>query len=176
MVFPALLCYTAWEHSAQTASRGPNVITKNNSRKYFSRVGETDATANHLSEHRAEGMEPIGVLDLWQHHLQEHDRSAGTIKKYTQAIVRFLAWYEREERAPLQLSTLTLITLIGYRNELQHEQHKSTSTVNLQLSAFRSWCGWLTEQGSLAVDTAAHVKLVGGEATSLRTGLKSHRM
>ncbi len=116
---------------------------------------------------------PHELLDLWQHHLQEHDRSAGTVKKYTQAVVRFLAWYEQEEQAPLQLSTLTPIALIGYRNELQHEQHKSLSTINLQVSALRTWCGWLTEQGYLAADPAAHVKLVGGEASSSRKGLKS---
>jgi len=66
---------------------------------------------------------PQELVDRWQHHLQEHDRSAGTIKKYTQAVVRFLAWYEREEQALLQLSSLTPIALIGYRNELQHKQH-----------------------------------------------------
>jgi len=66
---------------------------------------------------------PQKLVDQWQHHLQEHDRSAGTIKIYTQAVVRFLAWYEREEQAPLQLSSLTPIDLIGYRNELQHKQH-----------------------------------------------------
>src|SRR6266851_3709713 len=116
---------------------------------------------------------PQELLDLWQHHLQEHDRSAGTVKKYTQAIVRFLNWYEGEEQAPLQLSALTPIALIGYRNDLQHEQHKSISTINLQVSAMRAWCGWLTEQGYLAADPAAHIKLVGGEASSSRKGLKS---
>src|SRR6266567_3611721 len=116
---------------------------------------------------------PQALLIQWQRHLQAHDRSAGTVKKYTQAVARFLAWYEREEQAPLQLSTLTPIALIGYRNELQHEQHKSISTINLQVSALRTWCGWLTEQGYLAADPAAHVKLVGGEAVSSRRGLKS---
>src|SRR6266571_988949 len=116
---------------------------------------------------------PQELLDRWQRHLQEHDRSAGTVKKYTQAVARFLAWYEREEQAPLQLSTLTPIALIGYRNDLQHEQHKSISTINLQVSALRTWCSWLNEQGYLAADPAAHVKLVGGEASSPRKGLKS---
>ena len=113
------------------------------------------------------------LLDQWQHHLREHDRSAGTIKKYIQAVLRFLNWYEKEEQVSLQLSTLTPIALIGYRNELQHEQRKSTSTVNLQVSALRAWCGWLSEQGYLAADPATHVKLVGGEASSSRKGLKS---
>jgi integrase/recombinase XerC len=116
---------------------------------------------------------PQELLDRWQHHLQEHDRSAGTVKKYTQAVVRFLAWYEREEQAPLQLAALTPITLIGYRNHLQLEQHKSISTINLQVSALRTWCSWLTEQGYLAADPTAYVKLVGGEASSSRKGLKS---
>jgi integrase/recombinase XerC len=116
---------------------------------------------------------PQELLDLWHRHLEAKDRSAGTVKKYTQAVAHFLAWYEQEEHAPLQLTALTPIALIGYRNNLQHEQHKSTSTINVQVSALRSWCGWMTEQGYLATDPAAHVKLVGGEAASSRRGLKS---
>src|SRR5260370_36929324 len=105
--------------------------------------------------------------------MQEKDRSSGTIRKYTQAIAHFCVWYEQEEQAQLTLSTLTPIALIGYRNELQLEQHKSISTINLHISALHAWCGWMTEQGYLAADPAAHVKLVGGEASSTRTGLKS---
>ena len=97
---------------------------------------------------------PQELLERWHRHLQEHDRSAGTVKKYTQAVARFLNWYEREVHAPLQLLTLTPIALISYRNELQHAQHKSISTINLQVSALRTWCGWMTEQGYLAADPA----------------------
>ncbi len=88
-----------------------------------------------------------------------------------QAIIYFLAWYEREERIPLQLSALTPIALIGYRNELQHEQHKSVSTINLRISTLRAWCAWLVDQGYLAMDPAARVKLVGGQEGSKREGL-----
>jgi integrase/recombinase XerC len=116
---------------------------------------------------------PEQLLEQWRQHLQGKDRSAGTIRKYTQVVTRFCAWYEQEEHAPLTLSALTPIALIGYRNELQHAQHKSTSTVNLHISALRAWCGWMTEQGYLSADPAAHVKLVGGEASSSRKGLKS---
>ena len=116
---------------------------------------------------------PPELLEVWHQHLQEKDRSAGTVKKYTQAVVHFLAWYEQEEHAPLTLEALTPIALIGYRNELQHTQHKSISTINLRISALRAWCGWMTEQGYLAADPAAHVKLVGGEGSSKRSGLKS---
>jgi site-specific recombinase XerD len=50
---------------------------------------------------------------------------------------------------------------------------KLTNRCHTPISALRSWCGWLTEQGYLAADPAAHVKLVGGEGASSRTGLKS---
>ena len=116
---------------------------------------------------------PQQSLELWRQDLQGKDRSAGTIKKYTQAVEHFCAWYEQVEQAPLSLSALTPIALIGYRNELQHEQHKSLSTINLHMSALRAWCGWMTEQSYLATDPAAHVKLVGGEISCSRAGLKS---
>lgn len=111
------------------------------------------------------------LLISWSHYLQEHDRSAGTIKKYTQAVAHFLTWYEREERVPLRLGTLTPIALIGYRNELQHGQHKSVSTINLRISALRAWCAWLVDQGYLVLDPAARVKLIGGQEGSKREGL-----
>ena len=116
---------------------------------------------------------PRELLEVWRNFLQEHDRSAGTVKKYTQAVTHFLDWYEQEEHAPLSLEVLTPIALIGYRNELQHAQHKSSNTINLRISALRAWCGWMTEQGYLPADPAAHVKLIGGEGSSKRSGLKS---
>ena len=119
---------------------------------------------------------PSGLLEDWRRFLQEHDHAAGTIKKYTRAVVHFLAWYEQEERVPLQLATLTPIALIGYRNELQHEQHKSISTINLRISALRAWCAWLVDQGYLPLDPAARVKLVGGEVGSKREGLSSSQV
>src|SRR2546429_447913 len=63
---------------------------------------------------------PQELLDLWHQYLRERDRSGGTVRKYTQAVAHFLAWYEREEQTLLSRESLTPITLIGYRNELQH--------------------------------------------------------
>ena len=116
---------------------------------------------------------PKELVEDWRRFLQEQDHSSGTIKKYTQAVTHFLAWYEQEERMPLQLTALTPIALIGYRNELQHEQHKSISTINLRISALRAWCAWLVDQGYLPLDPAARVKLIGGESSSKREGLSS---
>ncbi len=119
---------------------------------------------------------PEHLLDDWRTALQNHDHAAGTVKKYTQAVSLFLAWYEQEEQAPLTLSALTPIALIGYRNELQHEQQKSISTINLRISALRAWCAWLVEQGFLATDPATRVKLLSGEAGSKREGLSSSQV
>ena len=94
------------------------------------------------------------LLDSWCVSLQQADHAVGTVKKYTQAITHFLAWYEQEEHHPLQLSALTPIALIGYRNDLQHEQHKSLSTINLRMSALRAWCAWLVEQ---AISPSIHL-------------------
>jgi len=119
---------------------------------------------------------PEGLVDQWKHYLQEQDHSPGTVKKYTQAITHFLVWYEQEERVPLHLSYLTPIALIGYRNELQHEQQKSISTINLRISALRAWYAWLVDQGYLPLDPAARVKLVSGDVGSKREGLTSSQV
>lgn len=74
------------------------------------------------------------------------------------------------------MSHLTPIALIGYRNELQHEQHKSISTINLRISALRAWCAWLVDQGYLAADPAARVKLMSGQTGSKREGLSSSQV
>src|SRR5438876_1836875 len=111
------------------------------------------------------------LIDPWRTSLHNQDHAAGTIKKYTQAVAGLVSWYEEQNQEPLTLDALTPIVLIGYRNELQHEQHKSISTINLRISALRAWCSWLNEQGYLAVDPAARVKLLSGTSGSNREGL-----
>lgn len=83
----------------------------------------------------------------------------------------FLSWYLREEQRPLTFATLTPITLVGYRNELQRTQGRATSTVNGHLSALRAWCAWLTEEHYLEVNAARRIKLVGRQEASSREGL-----
>lgn len=116
---------------------------------------------------------PHLLLEQWRQSLQADDHAAGTINKYTQAVAHFLAWYKQEDHTPLILAALTPIALIGYRNELQHKQHKSVSTINVRLSALRAWCAWLVEAGYLLTDPAARVKLVSGDTGSRREGLSS---
>lgn len=118
-----------------------------------------------------QGSNPEELIAQWRQYLQEQDHASGTVKKYTQAVTHFCLWYEQEERMPLCLSHLTPIALIGYRNELQHEQQKSISTINLRISALRAWCAWLFDQSYLPLDPAARIKLVSGDSGSKREGL-----
>ena len=126
--------------------------------------------------HDREYLRPEHLLSPWQRYLTEQDRSAGTIKMYLHAIRLFLAWYEEEERASLTLHDLTPIALMGYRNDLQHEQQKAISTIILRISALRARCAWLVEAGYLATDPSLRVKLIGGEEGSKREGLKGSQV
>jgi len=124
---------------------------------------------------KADRQEPAmeDLQSSWHASLQNQDHAPGTVKKYAQAVTLFLAWYEQEEHAPLTLSSLTPIALIGYRNELQHEQQKAASTINVRISALRAWCVWLVEESYLTNDPAARVKLISGSQNSKREGLSS---
>lgn len=135
-MFLAVWCYTKGTPRAQQGGFHPLLCSKKNSGKYFAR---SDNLMHSVSSLREDYSIPE-TLERWRLWLYEQDRSAGTIKKYLQAVTHFLEWYEQEERIPLQLAALTPIALIGYRNELQHEQHKSVSTINLRISALRAWC------------------------------------
>ncbi len=82
-----------------------------------------------------------GVADLveeWGRDLEAADRSEHTVRAYAVAVRDFLLWYRDEEGRSPTLADLTPIALLGYRNELQHEQAKSTSTVNTRLAGLRS--------------------------------------
>jgi len=116
-------------------------------------------------------LSPEEVLSRWLEELQASDRARGTIRRYKSAVEGFLAWYLREEQRSLTFSTLTPITLVGYRHYVQHTQRRATSTVNGQISALRAFCSWLTEERYLEVNPAKRLKLVGRQDTSSREGL-----
>jgi site-specific recombinase XerD len=99
------------------------------------------------------------LLVEWLESLKETDRSPKTVVRYRGAVRRFLAWYEAEERRPVELSDLTPIALVGYRSYLQKKYE--TSTVNVHVSALRTWCQWLVEHDYLEESPAARLKLVG---------------
>jgi len=99
------------------------------------------------------------LLVGWLNSLQETDHSPKTVARYRGAVRCFLAWYEDEERRPVEPSDLTPIALVGYRSYLQKKYE--TSTVNVHVSALRTWCQWLVDYEYLDESPATRLKLVG---------------
>ncbi|MDP9410973.1 MAG: tyrosine-type recombinase/integrase [Actinomycetota bacterium] len=115
-----------------------------------------------------------GVEELvseWSRDLESYDRSRHTVRAYLGSVRDFLLWYSNEEGRLPDLPDLTPIALLGYRNELQHEQGKSTSTVNTRLAGLRSFCGWLLERGHLPADPSSRLKSVGRQGPPAPKGL-----
>lgn len=111
------------------------------------------------------------LVDDWVTHLRTDDRSSHTVRAYTGAVHRFLAWYAREEGRPPTPADLTPVALTGYRHELQHRQKQATRSVNSAVAALRAFGRWLTEQGHVPADPAARLKTVGQQAPSAPQGL-----
>ncbi len=111
------------------------------------------------------------LVSEWGRDLESADRSGHTVRAYSGAVRDFLLWYRDEEGRSPTLADLTPIALLGYRNELQHEQAKSTSTVNTRLAGLRSFCAWLVEHGHLTADPSSRLKSVGRQAPPAPKGL-----
>lgn len=112
----------------------------------------------------------------WGRDLEAADRSGHTVRAYEGAVRGFLSWYRDEEGRVPDLADLTPIALLGYHSELQHEQGKSTSTVNTRLAGLRSYCGWLVEQGHLPADPSSRLKSVGRQGPPAPKGLTDRQV
>ncbi len=112
----------------------------------------------------------------WLRGLEADDRSAHTIRSYAGAVKRFLQWYEAEEQKQLEPADLTPVTLVGYRNELQHRQGKASASVNTEIAALRSWCEWLFDQGYVSANPAARLKSVGRQGPPTPKGLDDRQV
>lgn len=132
--------------------------------------------AKKTSDNTGVSLHPSALIDLWVHQLTDDDRSVNTVRSYRSAIQHFLAWYLSEEQRPLTLDDMTPIAFISYRNYLQHQQAKATSTVNAHVAALRRWCAWLNEQGYLLTNPAARLKTVGRQVPHAPKGLTDRQI
>jgi site-specific recombinase XerD len=103
------------------------------------------------------------LIDRWWANPGE-DLTAATRTRYRGALRRLCRWFAAAERRPLTLADLNPISLAGYREALK--QTEAVSTVNTHLSAIRTWCIWLVDQGHLATNPAQRLKLVKRTAPS----------
>ncbi|MEM3094245.1 MAG: tyrosine-type recombinase/integrase [Nitrososphaera sp.] len=106
------------------------------------------------------------TVTSWLKDLVNADRSPHTVRSYSQALQQFLMWYVDEEQQPLAISDLTPITLIGYRNYLQHDRIRAANTINIHVAALRAWCIWLVEQHLISINPAARLRSVGRQTPS----------
>lgn len=86
------------------------------------------------------------------------DRAETTIARYASVLQRFSVWCEMEHSQPPTLHDLNPILLVGYRNSLQ--QTEQPATVNIHVSALRSWGKWLEQQKLVDENPTARLKLV----------------
>jgi site-specific recombinase XerD len=95
----------------------------------------------------------------WAITLVESGRATRTQRRYRQAVLDFVGWFETQNHESFTPDRLTPIDLTGYAQQLQ--QSAATSTVNVHVCALRSFCGWLVEQGILEHNPAIRLKAVG---------------
>jgi site-specific recombinase XerD len=112
------------------------------------------------------------LVEPWIADRQANDQANNTLRLYKTAVLAFLDWYQGEEQRSIGLADLTPIALIGYRNEIQHNQNKAVSTVNAHVAALRSWCAWLYKKGHLASNPGNRLKFIGNQAINSARGLK----
>ena len=100
--------------------------------------------------------DPIANWSAW---LTETGRAMRTQRRYREAVLDFVDWFEGQNHEPFSPTHLTAIDLTGYAQHLQHTA--ATSTVNVHICALRSFCHWLVEQGMIDRNLAQRLKSVG---------------
>ena len=108
------------------------------------------------------------------HDLRSMGRAQRTAQRYAGIIARFMNWYEDQEKRSFDIDDLTPLALVAYRNDLQKVQ--SPATVNVHVSALRTWCAWLLSQEHIEADPSVHLKLVGRQAPIAPRALKNREV
>ncbi|MBA3468349.1 MAG: tyrosine-type recombinase/integrase [Herpetosiphonaceae bacterium] len=93
-----------------------------------------------------------------------NDASPHTIRRYATVVRDFLAWYVVEYGCSLSFDGLVPTVVIAYRNQLQ--TLRQPSTVNVHISALRTWGTWLEAEGYVAHNPTQRLKIVGHAGTA----------
>jgi len=106
------------------------------------------------------------ATEQWLAILAGADASPQTVRRYGTVVHDFIAWYAGAYGAPLAFDQLVPTVVIAYRNHLQ--KMRQPSTVNVHISALRTWGTWLTEAGYVAQNPTQRLKVVGRTGASGR--------
>ncbi len=104
------------------------------------------------------------TLDQWLAALALNDASPHTIRRYATVVRDFLAWYVLEYGCSLSFDGLVPTIVIAYRNQLQ--TIRKPSTVNVHISALRTWGTWLEAEGYVGHNPMQRLKIVGHDGTA----------
>ena len=93
------------------------------------------------------------VIDAWLAHCRDaEDAAASTLRAYRKGLDLFTNWLHESGNS----GTVTPATVIEFKGHLQ--ERYSAQTVNLRLSAVRSFYRWMVVTGRLPISPAEAVK------------------
>lgn len=92
--------------------------------------------------------------------LAREDLSPKTILGYRQDLKGFVQWLQAVRGTETDLSQLSSIDLIQYRQHLLHTQQRKPTTINRHLQALRRFCRWGKGCGIFQDDPSAGVRAV----------------
>ena len=101
----------------------------------------------------------MGLIEAFEEHLQEKDRSAYTVSGYVRDLQTFFGWLQAQTGKEIPPGEVTVFDVKRYRDELE-DARKKPATINRALSALRQFFGWMVAQGHIASSPAANVKQI----------------
>ncbi len=99
------------------------------------------------------------AVDQWLAALAADDASPQTIRRYATVVRDFLTWYTGAYGMPLSFDQFVPTVVIASRNHLQ--KTRQPRTVNVHISALRTWGTWLSEAGYVGQNPTQRLKVVG---------------
>ena len=102
----------------------------------------------------------MNEIENFKKYLQAEDRSALTITGYLTDVRLFITWFEKHNREPFALESVTPIDVREYREYLQKEQGLKASSVNRKLASIASLMRWARQSNQIRVDPTENVKPV----------------
>jgi integrase/recombinase XerC len=106
------------------------------------------------------------LIDDYQTHLENEDRSALTVTGYLADARLFIAWFESRNREDFALEKVTPSDVREYRQYLQAEQGFKANTVNRKLASLSALMDWGLQSGRISADPTAKMKYVKKAAQS----------
>jgi site-specific recombinase XerC len=104
------------------------------------------------------------ALDAYRRWLEEHDRSAHSMRAYVADVRQFVSWFEDHTGDPFTLPAVTEYDVRAWRDALA--EVSKPASVNRKLASLSSLYRWATENGEAAQDPTRHVGGIAQQMTA----------